>query len=121
MKNRSFNPVKTAQAIFSLNAIIWLVLGIISLARLTGNPSNQTIILLVIAILMFANVGAMLLSAWLVGKRKRLFYLIALVVLLGNIILTFTDQFGLLDLLTLIIDLILLGIMLVKRQEFWRD
>lgn len=112
-----FNAVKAAQAIFGLNAVIWLVLGIVSLVRLAGNQNNQTITLLVVALLMFFNVGAMLLSAWLIGRRKRLFYWVALAVLLGNIILTFTDQFGLIDLLTLIIDLVLLGIMLIKRQE----
>ena len=113
------NAAKTAQAIFSLNAVIWLVFGIMSLVRLAGNPSRQTITLLIVAILMFINVSAMLLSAWLIGKRKQWFYLIALTVLLGNIILTFTDQFGLFDLLTLAIDLILLGIMLVKRKQFY--
>ena len=115
----TFGPVKTAQAIFGLNAIIWLMFGIISLARLAGKQSNQAIILWIVAILMFANMGAMLLSAWLIGKRKMIFYLIALAVLLINIILTFTDQFGLFDLLTLLIDLVLLGILLVKRKLFW--
>ena len=113
------DPVKTAQAIFRLNAVIWLVFGIISLVRLAGNPTHQTITLFVVASLMFVNVGAMLLSAWLISKRNQWLYLIALTVLLGNIILTFTDQFGLFDLITLVIDLILLGIMLVKREQFY--
>jgi hypothetical protein len=114
-----FEPVKTAQTVFGLNAVIWLAFGIVSLVRLAGSPSSQTITLLVVAILMFANVGTMLLSAWLIGKRKKLFYGLALAILLVNIVLTFTDQFGLFDLLTLIIDLILLAILLVKRKLFW--
>ena len=116
-----YDVVKIAQAIFGLNAVIWLAFGITSLVRLAEKPSNQGMVLWIVATLMFANVGAMLLSAWLIGQRKMWFYLIALAVLVGNIILTFTDQFGLLDMLTLIIDLILLGIMLLKRQEFWRE
>ena len=96
---QSLDPVKTAQAIFRLNAVIWLVFGIISLVRLAGNPTHQTITL--------------------ISKRNQWLYLIALTVLLGNIILTFTDQFGLFDLITLVIDLILLGIMLVKREQFY--
>lgn len=37
-------------------------------------------------------------------------------VLLVNIVLTFTDQIGLLDLLTLLLDLALLGILLVSAR-----
>ncbi|MCB9418438.1 MAG: hypothetical protein H6667_01425 [Ardenticatenaceae bacterium] len=123
MNNKHFvsKPVKITQAIFGLNAAIWLIIGIGTLVRMSQTSTNQAIVLWVIAILIFGNAGAMLFSVWLIGQRKRLFYLAALAVLLVNIILTFTDQFGLLDFLTLIIDLILLGIMLVKRQAFWNQ
>jgi len=43
-------------------------------------------------------------------------FYVALAVLLVNIVLTFTDQFGLFDLLTLLLDLIILALLLAGRQ-----
>ena len=106
-------PNKLAQNLFFLNALIWAILGILTLT------SPQQKIMLIIGIMMFGNAGAMLLSAWLLGKKRKAFYFFALAVLLVNILLTFTDQFGLPDLLTLLIDLILLTILLIKRKSFY--
>jgi len=107
------------QALLCLNAIVWLLFGIISLLRLSARYSEQSFVLVIIAIMMFGNVIAMLLTAWLLGKQKKLFYILALIVLFVNIILTFTDQFGLFDFITLLIDLIILGLLLTKRNSFY--
>jgi hypothetical protein len=110
--------MRWAQRLFFLNAAIWLVFGIESVVRFVGNGGLRVTALLV-AILMFGNAGAMALSGVLLGKRRMLFYLFALAVLAVNVLLTFTDQFGAFDLITLIIDLVLLGILIVGRQQFY--
>ena len=107
---------KVAQALFMLNVVIWVILGILSLARITKSPVG-TITRWVIGILMFGNAGAMLLSAIGIGRGGRAFYYFALAVLAVNIVLTFTDQFGVYDLLTLIIDVILLGLLIADRKR----
>ena len=121
MKNvkSNCNTLKMTQALLCLNAIVWLLFGIISLLRLSARYSEQSFVLVIIAIMMFGNVIAMLLTAWLLGKQKKLFYILALIVLFVNIILTFTDQFGLFDFITLLIDLIILGLLLTKRNSFY--
>ena len=53
-----------------------------------------------------------------IGRRRRLFYFFAMAILAVNIILTVTDEFGLLDLATLLIDLVLLGPLIVTRSEY---
>lgn len=111
-------PLQFAQLLFGLNAGIWLLFGIIFLLRQTGNGSAQQTVFFVIALLMFANGGAMLVSARLLAMRRRIFFFFAIALLLVNIILTFTDQFGVFDLLTLLLDLLLLGILLARRSHF---
>jgi hypothetical protein len=111
--------IPLTQGLFLLNAAIWLLFGVISLWRLGNNPTNQEFTLWVVALLMFANVAAMLITGVGLGTRyRRLFVFFGLLVLLGNIILTFTDQFGLFDLLTLLLDLVMLGLLLVIGP-FW--
>jgi hypothetical protein len=115
---RAPNLIRAAQALFFLNAAIWLALGIWSLARMVnGNPGHAAAAV-IIAILMFGNAAAMLLSGIGVGKRQRLFYYFAAVVLAVNIVLTVTDQFGLLDLITLLIDVALAGILIAIMRKY---
>jgi hypothetical protein len=112
--------MRWAQGLFFLNAAIWLAFGVVSVVRIGGN-AGQGVTALVVAILMFGNAGAMALSGVFLGKRRILFYLFALAVLAVNVLLTFTDQFGAFDLITLIIDLVLLGILIVARKRFYGE
>ena len=111
---------KTAQILFFVNAAIWLCFCIVSLVRIGNNNSVPVITLFVVAILMFGNAGAMLAAGITIGQGNRWYYYFAVTLLVVNIILTFTDQFGILDLLTLIIDLITLGLVLISNKAFLR-
>lgn len=108
-------PTRIAQALFVLNGVIWFVFGVVSLLQLTRRYPDQQLTYILIAVLMFANVAALLLSAWLVGKPWRWGFYLALAVLLANILLTFTDQVGFFDWATLLIDLAILGTLIVRR------
>jgi len=110
------NALKTAQVLFCLNAAIWLAIGVESLIRVAHDGSAHQATALIIAVMMFGNVSALILSGWGIGRGGKRFYFLAVAVLIVNIVLTVTDQFGLLDLLTLIIDFILLGILLAARK-----
>ncbi len=108
--------MRLAQALFFLNAAIWLLFGVWSVLRLSAATSGHALTAVVVAILMFGNAAAMLWSGVTIAKRQKRFYALALAVLLVNIVLTFTDQFGLLDLLTLLLDLVLLGVLLAGAR-----
>lgn len=106
-----------AQVLFGLIAAIWLIFGIVSLVRL-ADSSNPTITLWVVAILMFGNVGALLVAGLWLGRRSRWAFLFALAILGINILLTFTDQVGFFDILTAIIDLVLFGLLLFDHKNY---
>ena len=109
--------LRWAQGLFFLNTAIWLVFGVVSIIRL-GGSAEQAATAVVVAILMFGNAGAMALSGVLLSRRRLPFYLLAFAVLSVNIVLTFTDQVGALDWITFGIDLALLAILVVARQQF---
>jgi UPF0716 family protein affecting phage T7 exclusion len=53
-----------------------------------------------------------------VARPFRYYLIFAIAFLAINIILTFTDQFGLLDFITLVIDIALAGFLLAFRKGF---
>jgi len=113
-------PVKlrAAQALFFLNAAIWLVFGFVTVGRMAGRDPAQAMTTWVVAILMVGNAGAMLISGWGLGRHRKWFYYLAIAVLVVNIILTLTDQFGPLDLATLIIDLVAFGLLMASWHHY---
>jgi lysylphosphatidylglycerol synthetase-like protein (DUF2156 family) len=115
---KSITPLKAAQALFFLNAAIWLAFGVVSLVRLKSTNPDFAVTAAFIAVLMFGNATAMLVSGWGIGKRWKWFYYLALAVLAVNILLTFTDEFGAFDFITLVIDLVLLGLLIVIRKRW---
>ena len=113
-----YPPLQFVQVLLTLNAAVWLIFGTISLLSMGASQMQSGWVLLLIAVMMLGNAAGMLLAAWLLGRRRRLFYFFALGLLLVNIVLTLTDQFGFFDLLTLLLDLVVIGILLLKRPFF---
>jgi len=104
--------VKIAQALFILGAVIWILFSVISLIRFPGASTS------IVACLMVANAGMLLLIGWGLGTRQRRIFYMALAVLVVNVALTLTDDFGLYDLLILILYLVMGGILLATRSLY---
>jgi len=115
---KALNSVLVAQALFFLNVAIWSLLGVSTLVRMADRNTGHAITGWIIALLMFGNAGAMLWAGVGIGKRQKRFFYFAVAVLAINIILTVTDQFGLLDLITLMFDLVLLGLLIATRKRY---
>jgi hypothetical protein len=110
--------VKAAQILFFANAAIWLAFGVVTLARMApGGPPQQTGTA-VLAGLMLGNAVAMLVAGIGIGRQSRLFFFFAILVLVANILLSATDQFGVYDFVTLVIDGFLLGLLLATRSQY---
>lgn len=107
---------RLAQGLFVLNALIWISFGGATMLRMSDTPELR-VTMLVVAFLMAGNAVAMLVSAWGVSTGRSLLYWLAVAVVVINIALTFTDQFGLFDLVTLLLDLILLGLLVTMRRR----
>jgi hypothetical protein len=114
--SKSIPYLKFVRGGFFLNAVIWTILGIYSILRTGGKP-DQSIMMQVVAILMFGNVGAFVFCGLTIGKKSRIFYLFSILVLAVNITLSITDEFGLLDLITMLVDLVILGFLLAGRKQ----
>jgi lysylphosphatidylglycerol synthetase-like protein (DUF2156 family) len=98
--------------LFLLNAVIWVLLAVATLLR-SANGLGWGI-----AILMLANAGVMLWASRGIGRQQKRFYYLALAVLAVNIVLTVTDQFGALDLITLVMDVVLFALLIATRGEY---
>jgi hypothetical protein len=110
--------VKIAQALFFLNTLIWIIIGVISLVRVMDSYPERAVMAAIIAVMMFGNALCMLICGLWLGKPGKASFFFALAVLAINIILTFTDQFGWTDFGTLLIDLTILGLLLVTKRYF---
>lgn len=107
--------------LFVLLGVIWFLLGVGSVLRVYTTSTNIAGIGWIIASLMFVNSAVLFLIGWGINRGNKLYFYLALIVLAGNIILTVTDEFGLLDMITLVVDNVLLILLLVTRAEFMAD
>jgi len=102
--------IALAQVLFFLNAAIWVFFLILFLSDQASSW--------VIPILMAGNALAMLVCGLGLGKRNRYFYYLSLAVVGINIILTVTDEVGLFDYITLLLDLVILTLLIASRKGF---
>jgi len=117
---RSGNSLSVvARLLFAVNALIWAGLGVVTLVRTSAGGENVVRTMAVIGALMFGNAGAMLLAGLGLGSRRRLAWLFAMAVLAVNIVLTFTDQVGVLDIATVVIDIMLVVLLITIRERYW--
>jgi len=109
-------PLRAARILFLANALIWVGLGAAMLVRSTAVLGPQ--VRWVLAAAMLANAAMMgWLGVRIVNGSRRL-YVLALCFLAVNILLTVTDQFGLWDGITLVIDAVLVALLLHMRSRF---
>lgn len=117
MNKEKMRLAKITQGLFYLIGAIWLVLALLTFIKADNAPFEYW----VIAALMVGN-GAVLIALGLGLLRfPKLFFLGGILVVGVNILLTFTDQFGFWDLLTLLIDIVLFGVLLINWQYYLRE
>jgi hypothetical protein len=108
---------QSARYLFLFTFVILIVLGIGSLLRIGANPAH-TVLYIFYAVIMFIDAVAMLFCGLLLNKRTKLIFFLSIIVLAGNILPTIFDQFGLADLLFVLLNLITLAFLLIARKEF---
>jgi lysylphosphatidylglycerol synthetase-like protein (DUF2156 family) len=115
-RSKQSTQIALAQGLLFLNTAIWIFFLILFLTD-QAKPGD-TLSSWVIPILMAGNAIAMLVCAIGIGKRSRFFYFVSLAVIGINILLTVTDQVGLFDYITLLIDLVILALLAASRKGF---
>jgi hypothetical protein len=109
--------VVAAQAIFVLGALMWLVLAIVTLGRWA---SSRSIGILILTALMVGNAAVMSGLAWGLRSQRRRIWFAAVLWAVVNVLLTFTDQVGIVDLISLALPLGMLGLLLATRATYRR-
>lgn len=115
------NREKLILVLFTLNGLIWAILGVLRMIGLKGGLADPVSSNLTMGGLMLINGGIML---WFGGKNRfqsRRFYILAAAFLGVNILLTIADQFGALDLITGLFDILILGLLLKNRSSLVTD
>lgn len=106
-----------ARYFFLFTFLLLIVLGIGSLMRI-GTKSDHMVLYIFYAVIMFVDAVVLLLCGLQLSKRTRWIFYVAVFVLMLNILPTIFDQFGLADLLFLLLNLITLAFLLIAHKEF---
>lgn len=108
-----------ARILLYANAAIWMPLAAVTVSRASGGSAGERAGAIVLTVLMAGNALAMVLSGLGLRRRSRWFWLFALAVVAVNFVLTWTDEVGWVDVVTGGIDLVLLGLLVAVRKEYW--
>jgi uncharacterized membrane protein len=102
---------------FLATSAILIVFGAGSLMRIGADPDRAGLYGFY-AVAMFCDAAAMLFCVWRLYKRMKYAVHISVAVLAVNILLTIFDQFGLVDLLFVLLNVITLAFLISARKEF---
>lgn len=102
--------------LFLTTVAVLTVFGVGSLLRISANP-DRGFLYGFYAVAMFADALGMLFFVWLLHKRMRFAFHISVFVLALNIILTIFDQFGFVDLLFVLLNIMTLVALFATRKE----
>ncbi len=113
----NLSPFQTARSLFLVTVAILVVFGIGSLLRIGSKPEN-TLLYTFYAILMLGDAALMAFCAWQLPKRTKFIFYFSVFVLALNIFPTIFDQFGLADLLFVLLNIATLVFLILARKEF---
>ena len=105
------------RSLFLFTAAVLIVFGIGSLLRIGGTPSRAGLYVFY-ALAMFGDAVLMGFCAWQLPKRTKFAFFASVAVLAFNIVPTIFDQFGLADLLFVLLNFATLVSLILARKEF---
>lgn len=112
-------PLKVAIVLLVAKSILWLAFAGGYFVR-QGGLADLGASSIVMPILMVIDALAYVLIAWGLARNPRIVFLIAAPFLVVNAVLSVTDEFGLFDLIVLVLDLVILGLLLLARRSWPR-
>ena len=99
---------------FFLNALVWLVFGVLSFSLAMSSTSDWRFML---SVLMLINASIFVGFGVLIRKGQPWVFFLAILYVAVNVVLSITDQFGWFDFLIMLLNLVLLGLLFVTRQR----
>ena len=112
-----FSTFEITRYLFWVTGAILVVLGVGSLLRISDNPARSGLYVFY-SVVFFVDALLIGACAWQLPKRTKVIFFFSVFVLTANIIPTVFDQFGLVDLLFVLLNLATLFILIISRKEF---
>jgi chromate transport protein ChrA len=100
-----------------VNCLTWLILGVLIISNAHPALPDQPVIMGIMAALSFAAAGILYILFLLIYRRNRFGYYLTLAALTITALLTFFDDFGLSDLIVLMV--ILIPVVLMVKDRTW--
>jgi hypothetical protein len=113
-KNKSTNLLNLTRLLFFVNAAVWLAFGVLSLFQYFENGSQTR---LIYAVLMIANALVMAWFGFMIVTGRNWVFFLGILYMAINVVLSITDQFGWIDALILLLNLVILGLLFMARQR----
>jgi hypothetical protein len=110
-------PARWVWILSLCTALFWIVVAAVSIIRPALQGASLSTMEWVVALLMLGNAAVIVWLGHGLRKGRKLFYYMSLGYLVFNIVLTITDEFGLLDLIYLIYAGALLVALLLCRKK----
>ena len=107
--------LKLIRTLFFLNAAVWLAFGVSSLLfrALDGGSLTRW----VITAMMIANAVVMIWFGVMIVSGRNWIFFLAILYMALNVVLSITDQFGWIDAIILLLNLIVLGMLFLTRHR----
>ena len=112
-----FSAFEIIRYLFGLTVAILVVLCVGSLLRIGDNPERSGLYIFYSAVF-FGDALLFGVCAWQLPKRTKFIFYFSIFVLAVNIIPTIFDQFGLADLLFVLLNVATLFSLITSRREF---
>ena len=106
--------LKLTRSLFYINAAVWLAFG--TLGFIQSIPGRSAL-RLILSVLMFSNAFVMILFGMIIMRRRAWILFLGILYTALNVVLSFTDQFGWIDAIILLLNLCLLGLLFITRQR----
>lgn len=111
-------PVSAALILIALNAAFWLIFAVIAALGLIPAFRASDAVRWVMALLAFGVSGCLIVLVILLRRRNRLAFYGGMGLLAVIAVLSITDEFGLPDVISLLISLAALGLLLKDRDGY---
>ena len=113
--DQTLKMLRLTRSLFFINAAMWLAFGVSSLLfrALDGGSLTRW----VITIMMIANAVVMFWFAVMIVSGRNWVFFLAILYMALNVVLSITDQFGWIDAIILLLNLIVLGMLFVTRHR----
>jgi hypothetical protein len=118
MKTRYPGSIKITIIFIFIHAFIWLMLGILIAANYHMSLPDIPAIKAVMAILSFALACMLFGLAFFIQKYNRYAYYLTLLIFSGAALLTIFDDFGIADLVVLILNIIPICLLIKDRKWY---